>query len=151
MTGWFTEKGAGMWSLEGETFFLLPVLAWRRWIGVPIFVGIGDSTKFEMIGTLMNWFHPCEPICSWNLWCSLSWSPRKPEQHGNTVRYCEVGVLFFVFPLKGVFIFVFHTLVHLCSRDPTWVFPPSHYQMANVENGGCLTKAILVLDSLELY
>lgn len=41
----------------------------------------------------MNWFHPCEmEICSWNLWCSLSWSPRKPEQHGNTVRYCEVSV-----------------------------------------------------------
>lgn len=100
----------------------------------------------------MNWFHPCEmEICSWNLWCSLSLSPRKPEQHGKPRWGIVKWMCFFLSFLWKAFSSLFSILLSIFALEipHDFSFVPPFDGTWHVENGPA--KAILALDSLELY
>ena len=119
---WYTSRNVESWRWD---IFPLSSLSLEKmdWC-TGFFLYFSDSTKFEMIGTLMNWFHPCEmEICSWNLWmaCWSPWSPlRKPRgQHGMLLWGIVKWVCFFVSFLWKAFSSLFSILLSIFAPEIT--------------------------------
>lgn len=148
------ECGVPFCSRKNDRNFPFPVLAWRRWWQVTDFLWWfhqiwDDRNSYELIPSMWNGNLLLEFVDG--LLVTMVTFKKAMLQHGE-VRWeiCEVGVLFVSF-LWLAFSSLFSILLSIFALEipHDFSFVPPFDGTWHVENGPA--KAILALDSLELY